>query len=135
MLFKPDLLEDQEDEGGQQRDARPPTSSLLHPLKAWWKENKEGLKTGSRCSATKQSVTLCAVVVPPPQSCVSPHLPALKLHPAYLLLSLSLIIIMIILILLLLWLGLLSLRAISRFYFHGLKRWFAELGACVDNRQ
>lgn len=66
-------------------------------------------------SATKQSVTLCAVVhpfhsssplsiSPPPlsnwcpQSCVSPHLPALKLHQPYLLLSLSMIIIIIIVI-------------------------------------
>lgn len=39
------------------------------------------------------------------------------------------------LLLLLLWLELLSLRAISRFYFHGLKQWFPELGGCVDNRQ
>lgn len=66
-------------------------------------------------SATKQSVTLCAVVhpfhspspshSPPfflsnwcPRSCVSPHLPALKLHQPYLLLSLSMIIIIIIVI-------------------------------------
>lgn len=67
-------------------------------------------------SGTKQSVTLCAVVhpfqsllsislSPPfslsnwcPQSCVSPHLPALKLHQPYLLLSLSMIIIIIIVI-------------------------------------
>lgn len=69
-------------------------------------------------SATKQSVTLCAVVhsfhsssplsislSPPfplsnwcPQSCVSPHLPALKLHQPYLLLSLSMIIIIIIIV-------------------------------------
>lgn len=63
-------------------------------------------------SATKQSVTLCAVVHPfhssspspfplsnwCPQSCVSPHLPALKLHQPYLLLSLSMIIIIIIVI-------------------------------------
>lgn len=77
-------------------------------------QEKEG-QSGD--SATKQSVTLCAVVhpfhasspshsLPPffplsnwcPQSCVSPHLPALKLHQPYLLLSLSMIIIIIIVI-------------------------------------
>lgn len=72
----------------------------------------------SRDSATKQSVTLWTAVhpfysssplsislSPPfplsnwcPQSCVSPHLPALKLHQPYLLLSLSMIIIIIIIV-------------------------------------
>lgn len=94
-------------------------------------------RTERRIQQTEQSATLCAVVLSPspplpplppsnwcPQSRVSPHLPHLNFtNPIYcylypwLLLSL-------LLLLLLLWLGLLSLRAILKFF---LFPWFLNI--------
>lgn len=103
-----------QEESGQcvRHEPFPGTTHVRVAKKMSRKEGRSG------ASATKQSVTLCAVVHPVhsysrlsislsppfplsnwcPHSCVSPHLPALKLHQPYLLLSLSMIIIIIIVI-------------------------------------
>lgn len=103
-----------QEESGQcvRHEPFPGTTRVRVAKKMSRKEGRSG------ASATKQSVTLCAVVHPVhsysrlsislsppfplsnwcPHSCVSPHLPALKLHQPYLLLSLSMIIIIIIVI-------------------------------------
>lgn len=103
-------------------------------------------------SATKQSVTLCAVVHPfhsssplsisPPPSLIGAH--SLVFHHTYPHLNFTnpiycylypWLLLSLLLLLLLLWLELLSSCAIFSFYFHGFKYWFSEQGGGLGNKR